>query len=486
MDLADHFRVIAHNWWRVLLVAVLVAGSVYYLSSAQDDVYEASTTMSVSSGLASSGSVSPKDQSVFLALTYAELALTRPVVAAAVKEGDIDVSVDDAEGRLEVEPASDTGFLTITAKAPRPREAAALANATAVALRDAVAAEQRRAIEQDLESVNDEIAAVQADLAVTGEGTPARAELETRYAALLQAAIERRTQPSDRVEVVSPARPPAGPVSPRPKRDALLAFLVAGILAAEASVAVSAFGDRLPRTLDAERVGEVLGAPVLTTVPRGTGPQTVEAFRALRTSLAALPDHARPRTLAIVSATENAGKSFTSINLAEAAAAQQSGVMLVDADLRRPVVHRQLQVERIPGLTDVLAGTELQGAVHSVGVSPAYGTGHPRRFLVLPSGSDVRDPVATLSNGALLALDRRFEEPPRLVIFDTPPVGLFADALAVASQCDAVIFVVDAKRSRLRSVQSAMARIERSGAKILGIVVNRVSGGRRDRYSAYR
>jgi capsular exopolysaccharide synthesis family protein len=486
MDLADHFRVIAHNWWRILIVALLVAAGVYYYSSTRDDRYEASTTMSVSSGLASSGSVSPKDQSVFLAQTYAELALTRPVVAAAVKDGDLSISTDTARDNLGVEPASDTGFLTITASGDRPREASALANATAVALREAVASEQERAVEQDLESVNEEIASVQAQLATTAEGTPARAELETRYSALLQAAIERRTQPRDRIEVVSPARPPEAPVSPRPKRDAVLGFLVAAILAAEASVAIAALSDRLPRNLDPERVGQMLGAPVLASVPRGSGPPTVEAFRALRTSLVALPDGARPRTIAIVSATENAGKSFTSINLAQAAAAQQSGVMLVDADLRRPVVHQLLQVERIPGLTDVLAGTELQGAVHSVGVSPEYATGHPRRFLVLPSGTDVRDPVATLSGGALLTLDRRFEEPPRMVIFDTPPVALFADALAVAAQCDAVIVVVDAKSSRLRAVRTAMARVERGGGTIIGVVLNRVSGSRRDRYSAYR
>ena len=63
----------------------------------------------------------------------------------------------------------------------------------------------------------------------------------------------------------------------------------------------------------------------------------------------------------------------------------------------------------------------------------------------------------------------------RLVIVDTPPAGLFSDALAVASQCDATIFVLDVKTSRRRAVRQSVEQLERAGANLVGVVINRAT-----------
>jgi Mrp family chromosome partitioning ATPase/uncharacterized protein involved in exopolysaccharide biosynthesis len=482
MDLAEHFRVIAHNWWRIALVSAVIAGAVYFLSARRDDVYEATARLSVTVGQSSLGDAT-RDQTVFLTETYAERATTRPVIRRAIKKSGVSISVDEAESRVSASESSNLGFLTITAEAPRPVEARRLANGLAAALIADVAAQQAAVLDHDLQSVNREIESLGAQLDTLPADAAERAAVQARYEALLQAAVDRRTQPQDQVEVVAPATTPTTPVSPKPLRDALLAFLVAGVITAELSVVLHAMSDRLPRGADEETISRLLGLPVLALVPRGSGSTIVEAFRTLRTSLLSLPPERRPRSLAVVGSTEGSGKSFTAINLARSVAAQHGGgVLLIDADLRRPVVHERLAIDRVPGLTDMLRGADPAGAVHSVGVGPEFGVREPRRFLVVPSGRPVEDPVAVLSGDALARVVARASIDLFLAIVDTAPATLFGDALTIASQCDDAILVIDARSSRVRTTRTTIATLERGGVRLLGIVVNRTTAPRRGGY----
>ena len=483
MDLADHFRVIAHNWWRILIVGALVAAGVYFVSNGRDKVYRSSAQLSVTAAQHGSFPVS-RDEVVFLTDTYSQRATTRPVIERALKEAKINLDVFTAQDRVSAATSGDTGFMTISADGPTPRESSRLGNAVAKAVIADVAAQQQLEIQNDVAPVKAQIEQLAAQIETLPVGSSQRSALENRYTALLQAELDRETQPTNRVELVSGAAAPSGPATPRPTRDALLGLVVALVIAAELSVAVESFSDRLPRSGDPEAIARMFGLPVLAMVPKGSDDErgVVEAFRTLRTSLAALPAEQQPRTITVVSAQAGAGKSFTAINLARSAAASQSGVLLVDADLRRPVIHQRLDVARQPGLSDVLAGRSARGAVHSVGLSPAFAVGEPRRFLVMPSGPPVPDPVVVLGRDSVRRVVEAVDEAPNLTIFDTPPAALFGDATAVASQTDVTILILDARKSRLRSTRGVVTTLTRSGANILGIVVNRVGVPRTGRY----
>jgi capsular exopolysaccharide synthesis family protein len=479
MDLADHFRIIANNWWRILLVAILVGAGAYVFSSQRSDVFEATAELSITPGQRSSFPIT-RDETVFLTDTYAARATTRPVIERAITDGHLNVQLGDATDRVAAKSSGDVGFMAITAEGPTGTAAAKLANALVAALITDVRAQQDQILADDLETVNKEIDQVAAQLATLPDGSPQKSALEVRYAALNQAASERRTEPRDRIDLISSAVAPSVPASPKPVRDAALGFLVALVLAAELSVAIRSLGDRLPRTGDPEAIVRLLGVPVLVEVPRGAedDQSVVEAFRSLRTSLVALPPEYRPRTIMIASANAGAGKSFTAINLARTMAAQQSGVLIVDADLRRPVLHIRLDIAREPGLSDVLAGRNVRGAVHSVGLPTAYGVDEPRRFLALPAGPPVRDPVVALGQNAVRRVMDAMDEQPNLVIIDTPPSVPFGDAAAVAPQCDATIVVIDIRKTGMRATRSMITALTRSGANILGVVLNRAGGGR--------
>jgi capsular exopolysaccharide synthesis family protein len=208
-------------------------------------------------------------------------------------------------------------------------------------------------------------------------------------------------------------------------------------------------------------------------VPRGRGPDVVEAFRTLRTNLMFLEGAGRPRTIAIVSPNPGAGKSFSAVHLAESAVAVDATVVLIDADLRRPVLHSRLRCEREPGLSNALRGAELQSTLHRVDGIP--------NLKLLPSGSAVNDTVGVLGGRAfrhvLDSLDAA-----ELVVVDTPPGAVYADALAVAAQCDATLLVLDSKSTRRRAARTLIDSLERTGATLIGVVVNNAQVNRRDTY----
>ncbi|CAB4666805.1 unannotated protein [freshwater metagenome] len=303
---------------------------------------------------------------------------------------------------------------------------------------------------------------------------PQAASIQANIDALNQVEAERRAQPANRVNVAAGAHAHSTPISPHPTRSAVVAFLLTCILVGELIVASRAIGDRIGRTGDDDAdVARITGLPVLGRIPKGEGFETVEAFRVLRTNLMVLEAAGRPRTVAVVSNTQDAGKSFVSINLAQSASALDDKVVLIDADLRRPTIHERLSVPRTPGLTSVLLGSDLSEALRKVAESP---------FLrVLSSGPPVEDPSAILGARAFrVVLDTL--RAVRLVVVDTPPSGLFSDALAVASQCDATIFVLDLKNSKQQQVRQALEELQRAGANVVGVVVNRTEVVNRSAY----
>src|SRR5581483_1910224 len=316
MDLGDHFRVIAHSWWRILLVALLVGAGVYFMSNRRAKVYEASTQLSVTPAQQGSFPVT-RDETLFLTDTYAERATTRPVLKRALNDNRYPelkqrLGVFDAMNDVTAEVSGDVGFLELKAKGPTPRESANLATAAASALIADVAAQQDAQQEKDLQVIDKQIQQVAAQLGNTAAGSTEQQALQSRLNALNTAASDRLAQPKNSVDLVSDAAPPSSPASPRPLRDSLLGFLVALVLASELSVGIEAVSDRLPRSEDPEAISKLFGLPVLAMLPRGSDDDrvVVEAFRTLRTSLASLPPEYRPHTLAIASSHQGAGKSF--------------------------------------------------------------------------------------------------------------------------------------------------------------------------------
>ena len=473
----DHFRVIYRRRWPVLVASLLVAALAYAWSVTRSPVYRAKALVSVTSGRAVSGESVTEDDTLFLTRNYAELARTRPVVTDAAVRSGLDISAGDARRRLSARSASDVGFLTITADGPSPASATALAKGAVDALLGAVSAQQAESVRDALAPVDAEIQRLEEELNDLRRAGAGRVPLDSRYEALVQEATERLLAPTDRLAVVSAARAESEPVSPTPLRDAVLVLLAALVLNAELAVVVEALRDRFSAEDQDDAVTEVTGLPVLARVPDTGGEQTVEAVRTLRTNLMFMETSERLRTVAVVSADPNAGKTFTAVHLAESVASLGVPVVLADGDLRRPSIHRQLGLPLTPGLGDLLRGASLERVLKR---APDHD-----HLEVMTAGSSVSDPAGALGGRQFRSVLEQLDSA-GMVIVDTPACALFADGLALASQCDAAIVMVDAAGTRKRSVRRLVHQLNQVGSKPIGVVVNRVEPEARSRYSYYR
>ncbi|MCZ7534841.1 MAG: polysaccharide biosynthesis tyrosine autokinase [Acidimicrobiia bacterium] len=478
MDLSDHLRVVVANWWRILLVAAVVGVGTYAWSNNADPVFTAESLLSVAGDdVLDPQTSTTQDQLAFRAEYFAEIGMTSTVAGRAAELEQLPYSDEETLDHYSIVTTDTSGLLLVRASDNSPEEAESVARGVAGALGDVVNEDQATARQERADQIERRIAAIEDAMSQVAEGSTEWAAYDQALAVNNAALIDVQSQGFFRISVVTQALASTTPVSPRPGRDATLFFLVAFIVTAEGLVVARAFSDRLARTTDAAAVTELTGLPVLAMVPRGIGPDVVEAFRTLRTNLMLLEGAGRPRTVAVVSPQSGFGKSFVSMNLAEAAAGVDARVVLIDADLRRPVLHTRLRCNREPGLSEVLRGGDIAESLHAVPSVPG--------LRLIPSGATTGDTVGMLGGRAFRQLLDGLDAAD-LVVIDTPPGAAYADALAVAAQCDAAIIVLDARSTRRRPAKTMVAALERTGATVVGAVVNSTRLNRRDTYGYER
>jgi capsular exopolysaccharide synthesis family protein len=469
MGVSEHLRVVWRRKWRILAVALVLAAIVYVRSDASPDEYRAESMLAVTPGRTDASA----EAAVRLARSYAVLATTRAVLLQAIGTGNLQVGASAARDAIGVD-ATDDGFVVIRGDGPSPRRAELLASSVANALVASVKTRQAAAQEEAVGPARDQLADLERQLSSRDlpADAPLRDVLHARYTELARAVSEVELRSPDRIEVVSPARAAGEPVAPTPARDGLLTFLAALVAFSLLAVLVELLSDRFSTERPAEEAVRVTGLPVLAEIPRTGGPEVIEAFRTLRTSLMFMSTSERLRTLAVVSVDPGSGKTFTALNLAREASALEVPVVLIDGDLRRPILHDRLHLPRSPGLSEALAGTADTARIgHAIGAW----------LRVVPSGAPVADPAGLFGGRSFReALDNMTWA--ELVVVDTPAGGLFADALAIASQCDATLIVVDAQNSKRRAVRNLVDSLRHVSAQPIGIVLNRTEAAPRPSY----
>lgn len=314
---------------------------------------------------------------------------------------------------------------------------------------------------------------------------------------------------SSNMRIVDKARVPLSPARPNILRNleyALLLGLFCGIIAAFALEGM----DRTVRTPD--QVESISALPMLAVIPvrnelkatvayRATAlrkapsqdgaPETAlvayyepqseiaEAYRALRTSILLSSAGGPPQSIVVTSALPQDGKTMTSINIAIVMAQQAKRVLLVDADLRRPSIHRAFQVRPQVGLSNILSG--------GANVSAATLTTRQRNLFILPSGSIPPQPSELLSAPLMQDLLRRWREEYDHIIIDSPPVLSVTDAVLMSVKADAVILVVRSGQTMTDAVRRARDLLTHVNANLLGVVLNAADPtSLRDYYSGSR
>jgi len=207
-----------------------------------------------------------------------------------------------------------------------------------------------------------------------------------------------------------------------------------------------------------------------------------EAFRSLRTSLMFSTPQGMPKTILMTSPGPGDGKTTNAINLATVMAQNGNKVLLIDADLRKPRMHRDFSVPHAPGLTNRIAGVN-GGDARTSAIVPTTVEG----LFVMPSGSQAPNPAELLSSDRMLKIismaARAFDH----VIIDTAPILGLADALVLSRAVDGVILVAASGRTTKESIKASTRRLMQVQAPLLGVVINQVDLDSPDYayYSAY-
>jgi capsular exopolysaccharide synthesis family protein len=214
-------------------------------------------------------------------------------------------------------------------------------------------------------------------------------------------------------------------------------------------------------------MNEELGELITISEPRSA---ISEAYRTLRTNLDFASLAKALKTLVITSAGVGEGKSTTLANLAVVSAQAGRKVTLVDADLRRPAVHKIFGLSNEAGLTTVM----MEGsALNSL---PLQATGI-EGLSVLTSGPLPPNPAELMGLRRMEELVAALAEVADQVFFDTPPVVAVTDAAVLATKVDGVLLVVSAGKTRRDHARTAVQRLEQINARLVGTVLTNVQMG---------
>ena len=209
-----------------------------------------------------------------------------------------------------------------------------------------------------------------------------------------------------------------------------------------------------------------------------------EAFRSLRASIQLNAPHRSLRVLVVTSASSGEGKTFVASNLAIALAQAGRRVLLVDADLRRPAVHRVFGVSNTLGLVDALrraarlpatiaaSPPEAPSVEASAPAIPGVVASSIDNLWLLPAGTPPRNPGELLSSAALGQLIEEFTGQWDTVVLDTAPIGTVADTLLLAKQASGCLLVARWGRTRRAALGGAIAALRGLGRPLVGVVLN--------------
>ncbi|HUQ86211.1 MAG TPA: polysaccharide biosynthesis tyrosine autokinase [Vicinamibacterales bacterium] len=288
---------------------------------------------------------------------------------------------------------------------------------------------------------------------------------------------------TNNVRVVDKAEVPGVPYSPNHRRDWMYAIALGLALGLGLAFGIDYLDDTVKTPDDISRRLKLkfLGlVPIVSgdrhplisgPVPHDFG----EAYRSIRTALAAQLPGNGPRVVAVASSQPLEGKTTTAVNIAMALAVGGARVLLIDADMRRPSVHKALRMSNDRGLSQLLAGqARMREVVQRT---------HDPNLLTITAGRTPANPSELLASDRMRALLSGLETGPfDWVIIDTPPVLAVTDAVILAPLVGAVTFVIGAEMTRWRLAERAVETLLGSNPRNVLAVLNKVNFGRNKYY----
>jgi receptor protein-tyrosine kinase len=416
----------------ILLVVIGSISAGAFLTARATPVYESQATLFVGQRQFSVEQVASGIQvatlSAQLLRSYTQIIRSKSMAKRAISESALTLTPRQLQSNLQAEPILDTQVIQLTFQASDPVLAQRATNAVAEAF---------------------------------------VSEIDT-----LETSDTPGAKPAVRVSIIDRADASSTPVSPNPKRNIALAIVI-GLLAGSAlAFLFDRFDVSVKNTEELEQMGIiVLGAvPSLEThgedvyFERDTQGVGGEAFRKVRTAIGFAGLEHPVKTILVSSAVPEEGKTTLSLNLASAYGAAGLRTILVEADLRRPSLHRIFGMQGTRGLTTALVGV--------VSLPEAIVSTNTDNLSILLAGAIPPNPLELLGSDQMIHILEQLRTMFDVVIVDSPPLVPVADASALARHCDGVVVVARAGKTDKRRLADSVRIVERAGGRLLGVVVN--------------
>lgn len=514
MDFQDYIG-IARKWAWLLVACVLVSSvSAYVGTLRMPRMYEATVTVIVGQTLQQPD---PSTQDIYisqqLAQTYAEMVKRRPILEGAAQA--LGLRFVPSREDISTRQVPGTQLLEISVRDTVPERSAALANEIARQLvlqspamsqgqeRRAFVQERLEALEKDISETEAEVDAEQQKLDAANSARAIQqhqaniaalqqklASYESTYASLLAAS----QGGVNTVSVIEPATVPDRPISPRVPETVALAGAVGLALGVGGVALIEALDDTVKSPEEAVELSG--GLPLLATIAemeskdypemlvaeREPLSPITESYRVLRTNVQFAALDQPLDMLMVASPGPSEGKSVTLANLGVVLAQSGQKVILVDTDLRRPVLHKLFGLENKQGFCEAILN--LTDGVMAY-VSPTK----VENLYLMTSGALPPNPAEVLGSDRALQLLEMLKTQADVVLLDSPPVMVVADAVVLGARVDGVLLVTDIGATRRAMARRAVEELARARARVLGLVANRLptkrGGGYYYQYAYY-
>lgn len=433
VELTDHLRAVRRYWWITVLTLLATVGAGVYLTSRATPVYESTVTFYVAASTDTGTALQADEFAQRRVNSYVGVLRSDLVAEEIARAADLGLTAAQVKSRITAAVDPETIILTATVTDTVPERALRIS-----------------------EEIAEHFGPLISRLDSTDGASGANVSLTV---------------------ISGPSLDPE-PISPRKTLNVGVAVLAGLAL----GVALSIARQMLDRSVrDVDDLKEVSGLPTLATVGaegrqrRGTGPSLLiadtepgspraEAYRQLRTNLTFSAVTHTMQVVVVTSAVAGEGKTTTACNLAITLAQSGRSVLLVEADMRRPMVAEQLGIEGSAGLTNVLTG-----AVSAEDVIQTWGADG---LHVLAAGTLPPNPSELLGSDAMHRLVDHLRDRYELVVLDTPPVLPVTDASVVAAHADTVVLVVRHGRTTREQVRAALDALSGVGAPVVGTILN--------------
>ncbi|WP_188037063.1 polysaccharide biosynthesis tyrosine autokinase [Actinotalea sp. JY-7885] len=432
MELQDYIGIVRKRWLSIALITLLFVSGALAATLLATPTFQAHAQVyvSVRSGGSTADLLQGSNFTQRQVKSYVELASTPRVLTPVIEHLDIATTPDALAEQVSADAPLDSTLINIRVTDTDPQAASDIANAVA-------------------DSLATEVSAIEKP---SGEPSPVV------------------------ISTVRTAATPQESTSPNGKLNVSLGLVVGLALGLGFAVLREILDTRVRSEADARKVTdssvvatilhdeEALKTPLLSAA--STHSPRSESFRRLRTNLQFLDVTDDLQTMVVTSSLPGEGKSTTAINLAITLADAGTRVLLIDADLRRPSVARYMGIEGNAGLTTVLIG---RATVDDVVQPWASGQLH-----VLPSGQIPPNPSELLGSRTMADLLAMLSTRYDVVIIDTPPLLPVTDAAILARLTGGAIVVAGAHLIHQGELKQSLGALEAVGARVLGLVLNRV------------